>query len=120
MAQPHPAAVPLGRKLKPGKGVDRYRVGLDPAHFAVHHCAAAASEQRADALAQPRQIVACDRPTDREGDPWRRRGGHRKKDRSNGENSSVQRPMSSGGRRGLSLRTVQETHGKEGADADHR
>ena len=95
MAQPHLAAAPPGRELEPGEGVDRHRVGIDPAHVAEGDLCAAPPEQPANAVAEPGQVGAGDRTVYGKGDRPRRKRGHRDVDRRPCDNSSEAGPMSS-------------------------
>jgi hypothetical protein len=80
--------VPLGGKLEPREGVDRYSVRVDPAHVAEGDLGAAPLEQPTDALAEPGEIVLGDWPADGEGERLPHFGAHPKIDRPTGRNSS--------------------------------
>ena len=67
VAQPDLAAMAPGGELEPGERVDGHRVDVDAADVAERNAGAARLQQRADAVAQPGQIVAGDRAFDREG-----------------------------------------------------
>ena len=68
--------MPPRGELEPGERVDRHRVDVDAAHVAQRNAGAAPLQQRADAVAQPGQVGACDRAFDRERDRALRRGSH--------------------------------------------
>jgi hypothetical protein len=78
-----------GRELEPGDGIDRHRVDVDAAGVADRHVGAASRQQRADPLAQARQVGACDRSTDLEPDRGGRGDGHQEVDPSPSEKSSA-------------------------------
>jgi hypothetical protein len=96
--------VPARGELETGERVGRNRVGLDSAHIAEGEGGAAFFEQRADARTKLREVGPGDRPADREGDRFRRTGGHQEIDRPATEISSVGRPMNSGTRCGPTTR----------------
>ena len=76
---------PARRELKPGERVDRHRVDVDAADVAARHRRAALAQQRADAVAEPGQVVPGDRAPDREVHPVKRLAAtaeiHRRADR---------------------------------------
>jgi hypothetical protein len=91
--EPNLTAVAPGSELESRERVDRHRVGLDPAHVAKRDAGAARLQRRADTRAEPGQVVAGDRAADGERDRLRRWGSHREKDRPDGQESSVRRPI---------------------------
>ena len=86
------------RELEPRQRVYRDGVWLDSVHVAKDHRCVALREHPADAIAKPRQIVACDRAAHGERDGV----CHRLLDGAAGECSS--RPMSFKTEDGLTLR----------------
>ena len=63
-------------ELEAREGIDAHRVGIDAAHLAAGDRRAAGLEQRAHALAEPRQVGVGDGAANREADRLRRPGGH--------------------------------------------
>ena len=57
MAQTHLTALPPGRELEPCERVDRDRVDADAADVAAGDLGSVLAQQRADAVAEPGQIV---------------------------------------------------------------
>jgi hypothetical protein len=94
-AQADLASVAVRGELKSRERVDRHGVGLDAADVTQRHVDASPCEQRADPIAEPRQVRALDRATDGEGDGARRRKGHRDRDSPAAAKSPVHRPISS-------------------------
>ena len=74
----HGAAVAARGELQAGERVDRHGVGLDTPHVAAGDLGSARGEDRADALAEARQIRTRDRPVDRELEHARLCRGHRR------------------------------------------
>ena len=89
MAQSNLATAPLGCELEPGESIDRHRIGLDAAHIAQRDVGVAPFQQRADTLAEPREVGASDGACDRKGDRFRCRRVHLGVDRRGGKNSSL-------------------------------
>jgi hypothetical protein len=77
MAQPNPAGVPAGRKLKPREGIDGHAIGLDTVHVAKDDDGTALIQQPADTVGKPGQIRAGDRAADGERDRGRGCRAHR-------------------------------------------
>ena len=61
-----PAALTSRRELEAREGVDRDGVRVDPVDVAAEVAAAALRQERADAVAQPGQVLPGDRAPDRE------------------------------------------------------
>ena len=66
VAELDPAALTSRRELEPREGVDRDGVRVDPVDVAAEVAAAALRQERADAVAQPGQVLPGDRAPDRE------------------------------------------------------
>ena len=81
-----PAALTPRGELEPREGVDRDGVGVDAVDVAADVPAAALRQERADAVAQPGQVLPGDRAPDRE--------VHANEDSFRAGNSSARRPMS--------------------------
>src|SRR3954462_13553746 len=73
-AEPNRAAVPPRCELQPRAGVDGHGIRLHAAYIADRDAGAARLQHAADALTQPGEVVAADRPADGERDRLRRRG----------------------------------------------
>ena len=76
MPQADLAAVPLRRELQAGEGVDRDRVGVDSMHVAEGDGGTASLQQRADPVAEAREVRPLDRAADREDERARPWGDH--------------------------------------------
>src|ERR671910_46160 len=74
--EPHLATVPLRSELQAREGVDRDRIGVDPAHSAIGEVRAATLEEPANTVAEPGQICPGDGAFDPEDDRARPVQGH--------------------------------------------
>ena len=72
MAEADLAALPPRGQLQLGEGVYRHRVGRNAANVAEQESGAALGHERAHAVAQPGEVVACDRARNGEADGLRR------------------------------------------------
>ena len=89
MLEPHDAAVTPGCELEPREGIDRHRVRRDPMDVAERDLRASGREQRADARAEPREVVSPDGAPDRERNAPRLGRPHPRLDGAGGRGSSV-------------------------------
>ena len=79
-----------GGQLESGERVDRHRVRRDPVYVAERDLGLARRQERADAVAEAREVAPCDRPVD--GELERARvAGHPSFDRGERRNSSAAR-----------------------------
>ena len=91
------------RITQPRRLAASWSLRVDAADVAERRRAFVLAEQRADAVAQPGQVVTADRPVDRERKRALGTEGHQRIDGKKGANSSVLWPMSFAPGAGLTL-----------------